>query len=94
MPYVQPVLKTEIHQRNDDDRERQQPGRAPAAFAPEAQSRFPKTCEEVLSGLLVLVLSHCENLSCQRVSRVLMNPATDQIGYSSIPIYRASSRLS
>ena len=59
VPYIEPVLKGEIHQRNDDDRESQQPACVPAAFAPEAQSRLPKTCDKVLSGLLLLILRHC-----------------------------------
>ena len=58
VPDVQPVLQAEMHQCNGDHGDRQNPGRPPTAFAPETQSRFPKTCEEVLSGLLVVILNH------------------------------------
>lgn len=55
VPYVQPILQGEIHQRNGDDRERQWPRDAPATYPPKAQRRFPKAREEVLAGLLFLV---------------------------------------
>jgi len=58
VPYVQPILQSEIDQPNADHRERQNPSRAPTAFAPESQRPVPKTCDEILSGLLVVVLSH------------------------------------
>ena len=58
VPYVQPILQGEIHQRNGDDHERQYPRGAPPTVPPEAQGRFPKTCKEVLTGLLIRVRNH------------------------------------
>jgi hypothetical protein len=53
VPYVQPILQDEIHQRHGEGCERQQPCGATPPVPPEAQGRFPKACEQVLPGLLL-----------------------------------------
>ena len=54
MPHVQQEPEAEIHHRKREHRDRQEPGRASGILAPEAQSRLPIPCEEILPGVLVV----------------------------------------
>jgi hypothetical protein len=76
VPYVQPILQDEIHQRDREDRDRQSPCGASPAIPPEAQGRFPETREEVLTGLLIGVRDLCRPLICPRDDVLRAQPSS------------------